>query len=69
MKQLFVITVRGKQHEWLFEFEGDPKYWDDWEEDGLDVCLVQNIIPEWVVYAGLTKIYCFLQNIFQFRPR
>ncbi len=67
MKRLFSITVKGKTKEWSFNFEADEKYWNDWTEDDLDVALVQNIIPTWVVDCGMTKAWCFLQDIFQFR--
>lgn len=67
MKRLFAITVNGKNHKWQFHFDGDENDWQDWLDDGLDVMMVKNIIPEWIVFMGLTKIWCFLQDIFQFR--
>lgn len=66
-KKLFEITVHGKSKTWGFLFDGEEKYLQDWVNDGLDVSRVENIIPEWVVNAGLIKIWCFLQDIFQFR--
>jgi hypothetical protein len=66
MKKLLCIDVRGKQHEWSFNFYGDPKYLDEWRQDGLKIDEVVNVIPEWVVNIGATKLYCFLQNIFGF---
>lgn len=37
MKRQLSITVRGKQHEWTFHFDGNPKHLAEWREDGLIV--------------------------------
>jgi hypothetical protein len=66
MKKLLCIDVRGKHREWLFNFYGNPKYLDEWRQDGLKIDEVVNVIPEWVVNIGATKLYCFLQDIFGF---
>ena len=66
-KKLMSITVRGKKKEWSFDFYADPKYWPDWEEDGLEVYQVQNQIPTWVVNLGLMRAWCFLQDLFNFK--
>ena len=67
MKRIYSITVTGHAHKWSFLFDGDPQYLQEWLDDGLDVALVVNIIPEWVANLGLVKVWCFLQDIFQFR--
>jgi len=67
MKRVYSIMVIGKAHKWSFLIEEDPQYLQEWLDDGLDISLVVNIIPEWVVNLGLTKVWCFLQDIFQFR--
>ena len=64
-KRVFLLTVRGKQHEWCFPFDGEEEYWDEWLADGLDVSMVENIIPEWVVFFGLDGIWCKLQTFFR----
>lgn len=63
--KMFLITVRGKQHEWCFEFAQDEQFWQEWLDDGLDVKMIQNIIPEWVVDLGLTKAWCFFQDLWR----
>lgn len=65
--RVFLITVRGKQHEWCFEFEQDEQFWLEWLDDGLDVRMVENMGPGWVVDLGLTKIWCALQDFFGLR--
>ena len=66
-KKLLSITVRGHSHQWSFEFFGDPRYLDEWRADGLDIVQVENIVPAWVVDLGLTRAWCFAQDVFNFR--
>ncbi len=66
-KKLLHITVRGKGKTWGFEFYGDPRYLDEWRADGLDIVEVVNTVPMWVVDLGLTRAWCFAQDVFSFR--
>lgn len=64
-----VMNIRIKDkygHPWEFNFDGDTKYWDDWKLAGFDVCIVENIIPIWIVDLGLTKVWCFIQDALNF---
>ncbi len=61
--KLFSIEVKGKYHTWSFNFDGDDKCWQNWIDDGLDVKMIMNIIPEWIVNLGLTKIWVFFQDL------
>ena len=65
--KLMSVTVKGKNHEWSFNFQGDPKHLEDWREDGLEIDVVENIIPEWIVDLGLTRVWCFLQDLWNFK--
>lgn len=65
MKRLMSIEVRGRDHSWGFLFEGDPAHLEDWRADGLEVYEVCNVIPEWVVSLGLTRPWCWAQNVWQ----
>ena len=65
MNKVMMITVRGKRHEWCFEFDGDPKYLDEWREDGLEIDEVLNSVPAWAVDMGLLNVWCFVQDIFR----
>jgi hypothetical protein len=62
MKQKLEIVIRGKHKEWGFPFYGDPKYIPEWEADGLTVHEVLNTIPEWAQRMGLTRIFCRVQD-------
>lgn len=46
---------------------GDPKYIPEWEADGLEVWEVCNVVPLWVASLGLTRAWCFAQDIFNFK--
>lgn len=61
------VTIRGKEKTWDFVFYGDPKYIKDWEEDGLSVWITVNVIPAWVARLGLIRIWCFVQDVFNFK--
>lgn len=67
MNQKLAINIRGHRHSWSFHFEGDPRDIDEWCEDGLDVVEVVHSIPKWVVDAGLTRLWCFFEDLFRFR--
>lgn len=67
VKKLLSVTVKGNTSEWSFNFYGDPKYLQEWRNDGLEVYEICNTIPEWIVNLGLLKQYIFLQNLFNFK--
>ena len=66
-KKLLIIAVRGNQKTWGFNFYGDPKYLKAWRMDGLEIGEVQNVIPVWIVNIGLTRAWCFFQDVFNFK--
>jgi hypothetical protein len=66
-KKLMIANVRGKQSTWGFSFYGDPKHIEEWRADGLDVIEIANVIPEWIAELGLTRAWCFAQDVFNFR--
>lgn len=35
--------------------------------DGLNIIVPENIIPAWVVDAGLLRPWCFLQDLWNFK--
>lgn len=67
MNKLMSVEVQGKKHKWSFEFYGDPKYLDEWREDGLEINEIVNTIPVSVVNAGLAGIWIKAQDIFNFK--
>jgi len=65
--KLMSIVVQGEEHEWSFTFYGNPDHMEDWIDDGLEVYLVENVIPLWIWNAGLERPWCFLQDLFNFK--
>lgn len=66
-KVLMSVTVCGKEKTWSFNFYGDPKYLPEWWEDGLPIGVIENTIPVWVANLGMTRVWCFMQDVFNFR--
>ena len=62
MKQRYCITVKGKRHTWAFVFEESPEGLADWRADGLEIGVVANVIPAWVVNAGLMRPWIAAQD-------
>lgn len=66
-KKLYSLTVRGREKVWLFETYVDPRYVKEWRADGVQIEEICNLIPVWVVDRGLTRIWCFFQDLFHFK--
>ena len=62
-----LISVRGKRHEWTFKFYGTPADIKEWQADGLEVYQVENFIPAIITELGLARLWCFFQDIFNFK--
>lgn len=62
-----VLEVRGKTSSWVVHGEASREQIDAMREDGLDIGIVANNIPAWVVDLGLLRPWCFAQDVFNFR--
>lgn len=67
MKHRYGVHIRGNQHLWIFHVDAPPEHVADWRADGLEVDELYNSIPFWAQQAGLTLLWCFVQDIFHFR--
>lgn len=65
--KLLSVTVRGRQHTWCFNFYGDPSYIEEWRADGLEIDVIENVIPRWIADMGLTRAWCFVQDVWNFK--
>lgn len=65
--KLLCIHIRGRHKSWGFNFYGDPKYLDEWREDGLEVTEIVNTVPAWVVDIGMVRPWIFMQDILNFK--
>lgn len=61
------IEVHGSNDKWSFQFYGDTVHLDDWRNDGLNIDIIENVIPSWIVYFGLANVYVMLQDLFNFK--
>jgi hypothetical protein len=68
MKRSISLVIRGRERQWGFTFEADPRHLPEWQADGLEVALCQNEIPGWAVKLGLLRPWVALQDLF-FRLR
>lgn len=67
MTKRMMIEVRGKSKSWLFHFDGDTSHLDEWRSDGLEINVIENSIPAWIVQLGVARVWCFLQDLFNFK--
>ena len=62
-----VVDVRGKQREWGIPSDLSREAIADMRADGLNIIIPENIIPSWVVDAGLIRPWVFLQDLWNFK--
>jgi len=65
--KLLSITVQGKHNKYSFNFYGDTKHIENWRNEGFEIDEIVNTIPTWIVDLGLTKVWCKLQDWFNFK--
>jgi hypothetical protein len=61
------VILRGRTSEWAVEAMLSQEQIDAMTEDGIEVIEVQSRLPMWVVTAGLASIWCFFQDLWNFR--
>lgn len=64
--KLLSISVKGNNKQWSFNFYGNTRYINEWREDGLEIDIIENTIPEFINDIGLTKAWVFFQDIINF---
>lgn len=67
MKKTYTIIIKGKNRTWAFDADIDPRHIPDLLEDGLRVEEIVYSGPNWVLDLGLIKVWCFFQDIYNFR--
>lgn len=63
MKRSISLVVQGRERQWGFTFQGDPRHLPEWQADGLDVSLCSNEIPAWAVRLGLLRPWIAVQDL------
>ena len=64
--KLYSIVIKGIEHTWFFNVFLRPEDIEDYEEDGLEVYEMVNIIPTWVP-SRLIRTWVFLQDLWHFK--
>ncbi len=67
MKRQVVLDIKGNWHTWSVEAYMSDAQIADMRTDGVDVGIVQNVVPERVHRLGLTRSWLALQNIYNLR--
>jgi hypothetical protein len=67
MRKSVTLSVRGKRSEWAIDCHMSQGQIDAMNEDGIEVFELHHSIPMWAVDLGLTRPWCFVQDVFNFR--
>jgi hypothetical protein len=62
-----IVDVRGRKSEWGIPTDISREVIEDMRADGLNIIVPENSIPLWVVELGLTRAWCFLQDLWNFK--
>ena len=63
----YITVLRGRQHEWRCEVSEAAV--EDMRADGIEVFEVYNTIPAWVAGLGLTRVWCAVQDLWDWPSR
>lgn len=66
-KKLVSIEVRGRQHEWAVTWVANEDQITAMRADGFDVLEIRFSMPAWVMEQGLAPVWCFFQDLWNFR--
>lgn len=63
------IEVRGKQSTWGVCWQASQAQIDAMREDGIEVGITENTIPQWVAELGYgpMRAWCFFQDIWNLK--
>jgi hypothetical protein len=68
--KLYGVDLEGEEHRWSFPVYLTETALAEMKADGVDCFYeIANVIPKWVVDAGFTRVWCFGQDLFNFRWR
>ena len=68
MKKLMFMQLRDKNGKpFDFEFYGNPRDIDHLRERGFEVFKIKNQYPIWVAEYRLVGVWCFFQDIINFK--
>lgn len=62
-----VLSIRGKQSEWGLTVPMKQGQIDAMRADGIEIGILANTVPFWIAECGLTRPWCFVQDIWNFK--
>jgi hypothetical protein len=66
-KKVLSVSVKGKEHTWSFNFDGDLKDLEEWRKDGLVIDVIENTCPLWIQQRNLHRLWFMLQDLINFK--
>lgn len=69
MKKLVCVKIRGKVKNWWIEWYATDAQIAGMRLDGIEVDEVVNSVPAWVASFGMTRVWCFFQDLINFNFR
>lgn len=67
MKRTYIYVIRGREHEWAINIELKPEHAAEMIADGIELGKLYYSLPDWIVSAGLSRVWMFATDIFHLR--
>ncbi|WP_417423556.1 hypothetical protein [Hoeflea sp.] len=64
---LATIEIRGKSSRWGINWHASDTEIEAMRADGIDVGVIENVIPAWVADLGLTRPFIVVQDLWNFK--
>ena len=61
------VEVKGRGHTWSVPTYITEQTAQDWRDDGLTVHAIENTIPYWLPLWIPTRLWCAVQDFFNFK--
>lgn len=63
IKKFSIEVIGDNGTKWSFNIYEEEKYWKQWVDAGLNIMLVEDEIPEWIVALGMIKPYLMISRM------
>jgi hypothetical protein len=63
------IEIRGRDKQWAPNFHASKAEIEAMRADGIEVVEIVNTGPAWIADMGLLRVWCSVQNIWNFNWR
>lgn len=62
-----ILIIHGRRHHWGITTPLPQATIDAMIEDGIEIDILENTVPFWINEAGLTRPWCFFQDIWNLK--